>query len=333
MSPCMCGDSECPSCGAAQDTREYSPYGLDLFGEPIKQNTSSPVARKFIVPPFTVLNARDGDWQNRKRAWSSMGIQGEIGREEDLTFTGAAKSFDHYRVKEGTRDKTDTQGTSIFDPVLCELAYRWWCPDGGQVVDPFAGGSVRGVVASALGRRYWGGELRPEQVEANRKQAQDMCPDNPPVYVCGDSMNTLETAPAADFIFSCPPYGDLEKYSDDPGDLSNMEWHIFAAAYKRIILRACNCLKHDRFACFVVGDFRDKRGFFRDFVSLTVSAFRDSGLELYNEAILVTAVGSAPIGVTKQFEAGRKLVKTHQNVLVFCKGDWRKATKAIEVMP
>ena len=29
--------------------------------------------------------------------------------------------------------------------------------------------------------------------------------------------------------------------------------------------------------------------------------------------------------ITKQFESGRKLAKTHQNVLVFCKGDWKKA--------
>jgi len=47
---------------------------------------------------------------------------------------------------------------------------------------------------------------------------------------------------------------------------------------------------------------------------------------LYNEAILVTSVGSACMRVTKQFESGRKFAKTHQNVLVFCKGDWRKAT-------
>ena len=49
---------------------------------------------------------------------------------------------------------------------------------------------------------------------------------------------------------------------------------------------------------------------------------------LYNEAILVTAVGSLPIRVGRQFSAGRKLGKTHQNVLVFVKGDWRKATAA-----
>jgi hypothetical protein len=52
-------------------------------------------------------------------------------------------------------------------------------------------------------------------------------------------------------------------------------------------------------------------------------------MPLYNEAILVTAVGSLPIRVGRQFEAGRKLGKTHQNVLVFLKGDARRATAAI----
>jgi hypothetical protein len=36
-------------------------------------------------------------------------------------------------------------------------------------------------------------------------------------------------------------------------------------------------------------------------------------------------VGTAAMRVTKQFQSGRKLAKTHQNVLVFCKGDWKKA--------
>jgi hypothetical protein len=31
--------------------------------------------------------------------------------------------------------------------VLCEIAYRWFSPPGGLILDPFAGGSVRGIVA------------------------------------------------------------------------------------------------------------------------------------------------------------------------------------------
>ena len=65
---------------------------------------------------------------------------------------------------------------------------------------------------------------------------------------------------------------------------------------------------------------------YRNFVADTIAAFRDAGMALYNEAVLVTAVGSLSIRVGKQFTSGRKLGKTHQNVLVFVKGDPRKAT-------
>ena len=295
---------------------EFALHGHDLFGEVVKPKASGPVAERFTLPPFTILDARTGEWQERKRAWVAMGIRGEVGRD-----AAAIHCPNHAQVG----GLEDANYTSVFDATICELAYRWFSPTGGQVVDPFAGGSVRGIVAGCLGRKYWGCDLRPEQVAANEAQADEIAPSVRPVWVCGDSMDTLPEAPEADFVFSCPPYGDLEKYSDDPRDLSAMDWHAFVAAYKRIILRAVGRMKPDTFACFVVGDFRDGRGFYRNFVSTTIEAFEECGARLYNEAILATAIGSASMRVTKQFESGRKLAKTHQNVLVFCKGDWRKA--------
>lgn len=226
-------------------------------------------------------------------------------------------------------------GTSIFDPVLCELVYRWFCPPGGQVLDPFAGGSVRGIVASRLGRHYCGVDLRPEQVEANREQAAAICagdeyPD--PVWITGDSLgiHDMAQAPAeADLLFSCPPYGDLEVYSDDPADLSNMAADVFNDTHATIIERAAMRLKKDRFAVWVVGDYRLKDGTLANFPSETIAAFKAAGLKLYNEAVLVTAVGSLPIRAGRAFESSRKLGKTHQNVLVFVKGDAKKAAQAI----
>ena len=221
-------------------------------------------------------------------------------------------------------------GTSIFDPVLCELAYSWFCPKGGLILDPFAGGSVRGIVASKLGRQYVGVELRPEQVEANRLQGDELCADPLPVWHTSDSRNLdrICSDVDADFVFSCPPYADLEVYSDDPQDLSTLKYEEFRPAYFDIIAKACARLKDNRFACFVVGDVRDKRGSYYNFVGDTVEAFKAAGLHFYNEAILVTSVGSLPIRVSKQFTSGRKLGKTHQNVLVFVKGDGKKATQA-----
>lgn len=297
-------------------------YGVDLFGQPMRPKITSPVSQKFLIPPFTVLNAREGDWQERKRAWSGMGIKGEVGRDAAVI---------HCPNQASKESLTDAEYTSIFDPVLCEIAYRWFTAEGMQVIDPFSGGSVRGIVASCLGRKYWGCDLRSEQIGANREQGKMLCSDPMPKWICGDSLSELDSAPLADFVFSCPPYGDLEEYSQDPLDLSCMCHDAFLTAYRGIIAKACGKLKQDRFACFIVGDFRDKRGNYRNFVSDTIKAFLDAGLELYNEAILVTSVGSASMRVTKQFEASRKFAKTHQNVLVFVKGDGKRATQALAI--
>jgi len=578
------------------------------------------LADSFLVPPFSVLDARQAYWQERKRAWLALGIQSEVGRGESVTshitpdgHTLAARRLTWVQGSKQDLDETSRKilaagrrahtsatdelmeraggfparhasGTSIFDPVLCEVVYRWFSPPGAAVLDPFAGGSVRGIVAAVLGRSYTGIDLRPEQIAANQAQAEAILPamprpapglpvplpplrltpygtvtvvrdddvpggtkvrallawlptldaeevvyaspaqgfaqvalayaaracgkravifvaqrqqrhpctqasaqagarieevphgylshvqakaqsycdragalllpfgfDTPPflaalariigdaapppaeawcvagsgvlaramrlawpgtplrlvclgkepirpegdvqVYhaaerfeapallpppfpsclhydakawtfvqrhavpgalfwnVAGDppadvvalapaprpqwlagdagAMATLLPADAAyDLVFTCPPYGDLERYSDDVKDLSTMPHEAFLAAYRAIITSAMARLRPDRFAAIVVGDFRDRQGYYRNFVSDTIAAFEAAGARLYNEAILVTAVGSLPLRVGQQFTAARKLGKTHQNVLLFVKGDARRATAA-----
>jgi predicted RNA methylase len=297
------------------DNKTFSPFGIDMFGDQIIQKKNGALAERFEFPPFSVLNARDGLWQDRKRAWLELGIKSEIGREAVLT-GGNAKQW---QANNGATGELSTW-TSTFDPVICELMYKWFCPECGQVVDPFAGGSVRGIVAGLLGYKYYGIDLRQEQIDANEAQKKEICPDATIQWVCGDAMERLRDAPSADFIFSCPPYGDLERYSDDPSDLSTMDYPVFISAYKKIIAECAKKLNPRCMACFVVGDFRDKKtGFYRGFVADTIKAFQECGLGLYNDAILITCVGSLPIRVGKQFESGKKLGKTHQNILVFKK--------------
>ena len=277
------------------------------------------LADRFLIPPFSVLNAREGWWQDRKRGWLALGIRSEEGRDAP-----AGGSPDMLARQNGE------SGTSIFDPTLCELIVAWFSPKGGTVLDPFAGGSVRGIVSSRLGRQYIGVELRDEQVVANRLQGDDICSDLPPVWHTGDSRNIDKICHDvdADFVFSCPPYADLEVYSDNPNDLSTLKYEDFKPAYFEIIAKACARLKENRFACFVVGDVRDKKGNYYNFVGDTVEAFKSAGLHYYNEAVLVTPCGSVAMRAGNAFKSGRKLGKTHQNVLVFVKGDGKKATQA-----
>lgn len=265
---------------------------------------------------------------DRKKA--SDGNKLKFSKTATISRQGGTVGFDGSKVLRGEAEApAEASGTSIFDPVLCEIAYRWFSPPGGLILDPFAGGSVRGIVASKLGRQYIGHELRAEQVAANRAQGSEICGDEefPPAWIQGDSRN-IDTTCAdvdADMVFSCPPYADLEVYSDDARDLSTMPYADFKAAYFEIIRKACDRLRPDSFACFVVGEVRDKKGNYIDFVGDTVQAFRDAGLQYYNEAILITAAGSLPIRAGKQFSSGRKLGKTHQNILVFVKGDGKRA--------
>lgn len=294
-----------------------------VFSLPAAGDSRGSLADEFFLAPFSVLSAREGFWCSRKAHWLGLGIHSEAGRAPGNY--GSIPKTDYLRKTPGD--------ASVFDPVLAEACYRWFCPPDGQIIDPFAGGSVRGIVAHSLGYRYWGCDLRPEQIGANRLQADQVSPSNLPEWVCADALDAVPTAPEADFVFSCPPYGDLEKYSDDPRDLSTMEYHRFIAVYKRIILRCWKRLRPDRFACFVVGEFRDRKGFYRNFVGDTIKAFYNCGFSYYNEIILLTQLGSLPMRVGNQFRCSRKIGKTHQNVLVFVKGDPRRATKAISSVP
>lgn len=366
-------------------------YGRDLFGDAITPPDRCKLADDFTAPPFSVLNAREGWWQERKAAWLAHGIKSEIGRggnalgreaecanhyrnaaRAEVFGTGGPGTMDAQRKAwrgetaslkgglvlgtaadpvrvrgetsslkgglthgttihqtDGSSSRAGQSGTSIFDPVLCELVYRWFAPPGGTVLDPFAGGSVRGIVAGMLGRSYHGIELRPEQVAANREQAAAIAPAVAPEWACGDARDLLPAAPPADFVFSCPPYFDLERYSDDARDLSAMDWPAFLAAYRAIIAASAARLRPDRFACFVIGDVRDKNGMYRNLPGETAAAFAAAGMPLYNDAVLVTMIGSLPIRVGAQFSASRKMGKAHQNVMVFVKGDPRKATARI----
>lgn len=213
---------------------------------------------------------------------------------------------------------------------MCEVIYNWFSPKDGIVFDPFAGGSVRGVVAEMLGRRYIGIDLSEKQVDANQLNADKLgvCP----AWYCDDSRNMDLYIPdgSADLVFSCPPYHNLEKYSDHPLDLSNMNYADFLTAYEEIIEKACRKLKENRFAVFVVGDIRDGKGAYRDFLGETKRIFRENGLCLYNESILLEQYGTAPMRAGTVFSARRKTVKVHQNVLIFYKGQIKAISDVFE---
>ena len=326
----------------------------DIEGGKGEQETDDDVEHasleeRFIIPPFSVIDTRMGYWQKRKKAWVASGLKSELGRSDNLLKVSPQTSFAGFYdvkndmiknglkptaqevVEEGKRrGYTFFSKTSIFDPVLCEIMYTWFNVKGGTILDPFAGGSVRGIVASKLGYRYYGNDLREEQIKANVQNATEMgCMDSnfPPTWTCGDSakiddiLSSNKIKENFDMIFSCPPYADLEVYSDRKEDISNMDYPQFLEAYRSIIRKSCDKLKDNRFAAFVVGEVRDSKGFYRNFVADTIQAFLDCGLKFYNKIILLNVIGMSAMRAPGMFNVSRKVCKVHQDILVFFKGD------------
>ena len=301
---------------------------VDYFAEPTlfgdDEDYIADLFDRFIMPPYSVLDRKQGSWIRRKKQWLALGIKSELGRAEDLLF--ARPNEDSSEAVKKIQGATD--GTSVFDPVIVELAVRWYSAPGGTVLDPFAGGSVRGIVASLLGRNYLGIDLRADQIKANKEQKSVASPDFPPLWISGDSEKVLDGVEpeSVDLVFSCPPYFDLEVYSDDPDDLSNMDWESFLTSYYEIIRKSAKALKEDRFAVFVIGEVRDKKGFIRGLIPETITAFREAGLNYYNNGITLDPQATAALRAAPQFNSGRKLITVHQHFMVFVKGDPKRAT-------
>ena len=287
----------------------------DLFGNQI---IKKPLLRdKFIEPPFSVLDTKSGNWQRRKKQWKKLGIKSEIGRDSVAINAGT----DDYRSIKNKKNYNNRESyISVFDPALCELIYHWFCHKKGRILDPFAGGSVRGIVSNYLGYKYTGIDIRKEQIDSNKTQCKKiLTAENQPNYYTGDSNIVLNKINKKfDLIFSCPPYADLETYSNIKGDISNMEYNRFLIAYKSIIKKSCNLLVNNGFACFVVGEIRDKKGNYIGFVPDTINAFLQCGMKYYNEAVILNPIASASMRAAGNMKS-KKLVKIHQNILIFKK--------------
>lgn len=288
-------------------------FGMDVWqpdkvAESAEKEEHGKLEDKFVVPPFTILDTRQGYWRERKEVW--RGLIQDFGESRECKLAGA----------DTNKMASINNGVSLLDPVMAELVCRWFGIEGGKAFDCFAGDTVFGYVAATLGMGFTGIELREEQANLNNERVQGMQAH----YICDDGQNVAKhiEAESQDLLFSCPPYYDLEVYSDLPNDASNQgTYEEFLAILRNAFTAAIGCLKKDRFGVVVVvGDIRNKEGFYYDFVGDIKRIFKEAGMPLYNECILVEALGTLPQRVTR-FMRNRKVGKCHQNVLVFYKGN------------
>lgn len=274
---------------------------------------------KYIVPPFSVINSHQPYVKARFAFWENIGLCVSDGRNDQL-------AYDNRRMNK--RRKKEINGTSVFNPVLCEVLYKWFTMPNSRVLDPFAGGVVRGVMASILGHSYVGYDISEKQIQSNKQIFEDIKSR----YIIEDrtewrhesSVNIPLGKQEYDFVITCPPYYNLEKYTDSVDDLSNQpDYMTFLRLYREILFRSACALKDDCFFAITVGEIRDKKtteyyGFVPDTISILM---RDCMLHYYNEIILYNDTGNLAITSGNYMDLARKVGKQHQNVLIFYKGN------------
>lgn len=217
-------------------------------------------------------------------------------------------------------EETAYSGTySVFPAPLAEyIILRYGGEPGNKIIDPFAGGPVRGVVSSVMGYEYHGVDVRQGAIDEDLESLERL--DLSANYHLGDSrhLHKLFDRDEFDFCFSCPPYFNLEVYSDQEDDISNIDdYWDFHDMIAKVFKSLYKAMKTDAFVCMVVGNFRVK-GKLVDFRGDTVANMEQAGFEFWQDVVLSRSAGSAAIRAGTSWK-GLKLVPRHEYLLVFRK--------------
>ncbi len=205
---------------------------------------------------------------------------------------------------------------SVFNPQLAQMILAAYAPMNGKIYDPFGGGGTRGYIATKMGYDYTGVEIRKE--EYNRVLAQMKEWNLNFKFILADSVEYRPNE-SFDFIYTCPPYYDLEVYSDMEEDLSNAPSYMEYLNMLQKVLKNCyDVLKKDSFAVFVVGNFRNKKGELEHLNGDLITKAKEVGFKLWDELIWM---GASNVALTRcgKFEKNRKSVRMHEYIIILKK--------------
>lgn len=206
---------------------------------------------------------------------------------------------------------------SVFNPHLAQMILSAYAPLNGKIYDPFGGGGTRGYIATKMGYDYTGVELREEEYNRVVKQMKQW--NVKFNFILADSMKYLPNE-KYDFIFTCPPYYDLELYSNLENDLSNAKtYNDYLLMLKQVINNCYKLLKENTYTVFVVGNFRNKKGELEHLNGDLIRLAKEVGFVLWDELIWE---GASNVALTRcgKFEKNRKSVRMHEYIIILKRG-------------
>lgn len=258
-------------------------FEFNLFGEKIyKLSIKDRIG-------FLPISVWEPNWQITSRLKNIIGDYGqtrtfEVDSDSESALGGGSINIKKMGSKAShfTPDKKNRDNNfSIFNPHLAQMLLSAYCPQDAVIFDPFAGGGTRGIIASAMGFKYYGIEIRKNEVARVLDMRDKLNLDY--VINLGDGQtDRFGKDNFFDFCYTCPPYYDLEVYSNLENDLSNAAtYEDFLVMIYRCLLNVYAALKDGKLAVFVVGNFRDKEGYLKHFSGDLVRLGEEAGFKLH----------------------------------------------------
>lgn len=217
----------------------------------------------------------------------------------------------------GGGGKSYPKVASIYNPHLAQMILSAYCPKNATIYDPYGGGGTRGFIATAMGHNYTGIEIRQNEVDRIKEQQSKL--EIHFNIICDNSCTYEIENEKYNFSYTCPPYFNLEIYSELENDTSNADsYENFLKMTKYALATQFYGLKKGSLAVWTVGNFRDKKGNLTHFSGDVVRIGKEVGFQLHDELIFWGASGAAVLRCGN-FQANRRSVRVHENIIIFKK--------------
>jgi hypothetical protein len=213
------------------------------------------------------------------------------------------------RREAGEHDEQSSRNQySNFPREVGDLSYALYLRKSSLVFDPFAGWGERGALAKIHDKKYCGYDISAEAIgqASHRYQVNNTLADSR----CAD-------IPVFDGLLTCPPYWNLETYSDI-GIENAPSFAVFCREMRLVWRRCFDAAKKGALFCVQVGDWRSDGEYF-DLTYQTMRAFDDMGAEPVDSVVISRKrITKIKIMVPQAVRLGYT-VKVHETLLVYRK--------------
>lgn len=290
------------------------------------------MVRRFGFVPTSVLRLTRGALSRRMFTFQHEQEHGSISAAkvhssnlEQMTPGARAKALELARlgmvqsaVAHNNADGQRIQ-TSILPAEIVEFFAKYYAEAGQVYVDPFMGHGIRMQVAKVLGMHYYGNDICREYVayiEAVRSKIDD---GTTTISVNRGDARSLDAIPdgIGDFVFTSPPYWDLEFYDDSPEQLGiGHTYEEFLAGMEEVARALLRKVKPSAYVVINVNDFR-RDGRFYAYHADTIALFVRAGWAVHDTWIVEGLVGGLPKVFAVDKNASRIAPKLHEYAIVF----------------